>query len=340
MDIERRREQNRAAQRRFRERQRSAAVAEQAQSRMASNSSPARGSTTSPTSQKQNRPESYGQNPSPDNAVNPVPSARFSGSSVNPTPVDTPRSCSSFNFYGANLLLDNIELLDMDNDGMSDADTFSNSLQGQHFADIIEELAYADNHSSDRIHISDRAILYTKGKEHEKHGGTLQQTQPHGSDSSISNREEGTTEPGTTGWLTPLHVAAQKGRDKIVRTLLQHNADCNAKDSDSLTPLAHAAMGGHKEVVALLLSHGARISEVDDQRRTVLHWAVMRQREGVLKILLEHCGREHPVIDKYDKTGRAPVHIAIETDFEEGLRLLLQFGANVHSKVRKGTSEF
>lgn len=298
--------------------------------------------TLGSTSQPRQNPDNHGGQSliSPDNTASSVPSARLSGTPSNPTPVDTPRSCSSFNFYGANLLLDNIELLDMDNDGMSDADPFSSdSLQGQQFADMVEELAYADNTSLDRIHISHR-VLHPKGKEPEKNPGTLQSHHVNGSDASISSPEEGTTEPGLTEWLTPLHVAAQKGRDKIVRTLLQHDADCNAKDSDSLTPLAHATIGGHKEVVTLLLAHGARISEVDDQRRTVLHWAVMRQREGVLKVLLEHCGRDHAVIDGYDRTGRAPVHIAIETDFEEGLRLLLQFGANVHSKVRKDTSEY
>lgn len=207
----------------------------------------------------------------------------------------------------------------------------------------VRELACADDPSIDRIHIDQRVPQpRPEGKETEKDPSTPagQQHQLTGSDASISSREEGTTKAGKAGWLTPLHVAAQKGRENIVRILLQHNADCNAKDSDGLTPLVQAAISGHEDVVALLLDHGARISEVDDQCRTVLHWAVARQREGVLKVLLEHCGRDHAVIDRYDSTGRAPVHIAIETGFEEGLRLLLQFGADVHSKVTKDTSEF
>ncbi|ROW04579.1 hypothetical protein VMCG_05053 [Cytospora schulzeri] len=204
---------------------------------------------------------------------------------------------------------------------------------------MAENSASADNPYMDRIRIS-RCVLHPKDKEPKTNTGSLSKHDMNDFETRISNHEEDTAEPGTKGWLTPLHVAAQKGRDKIVRTLLQHNADCNAKDSDGLTPLAHATIGGHTEVVALLLEHGAQISEVDNQCRTALHWAVMRQREGVLEVLLENCGREHPAIDEYDRTGRAPVHIAIETNFEEGLRLLLQFGANVHLKVRKDTSEF
>lgn len=53
---------------------------------------------------------------------------------------------------------------------------------------------------------------------------------------------------------------------------------------------------------------------------------------------MEHCGREHAVIDKLDSEGRAPVHVAVEAGFEEGLRLLLQFGADVHLRVRKDIS--
>ncbi|KUI59248.1 Ankyrin repeat domain-containing protein 27 [Cytospora mali] len=289
MNIERRREQNREAQRRFR-----------------------------------------------DTAVASVPPACFSASQTNPTPVDTPKTCSSFSFYGTNLLLDNIELVDMDNDRIADSvkDAVSSTIQGKQLADMVKELANENDTSLDRIRIRNHVRHPT-----DKNPSTFQQPHQNDWDSSVRSRVEGTKEPEMSGWMTPLHVAAQRGRDGIVRTLLQHNADCNSKDSDNLTPLARAVMGGHNEVVALLLSHGARISEVDDQGRTALHWAIMRQHGGVLKLLLEHCGRGNAVIDSHDMTGRSPVYIAIETDFEEGLQLLLEFGADIHSRLRKNTPE-
>ncbi len=41
--------------------------------------------------------------------------------------------------------------------------------------------------------------------------------------------------PGTgRKWLSPLHMAAQKGHDRIVRMLLEHNGDCNEGDSEGL----------------------------------------------------------------------------------------------------------
>lgn len=238
--------------------------------------------------------------------------------------------------------------------------------QAQQFADMIKELGYVDipvqsNHNGDLLTSGAKPLAPqpSKARQPRHNARTLQQqqrqqqqpqpqqqqlppTQGHSRSSEGSRQNDAITTSSSEGeeteWSTPLHVAAVHGREKIITALLQHGADCNAKDSNGLTPLAHAAMNGHNEIVKLLLSHGARVSEVDDQRRTVLHWAVIRQREGVLKVLLEHCGREHVLIDRYDNAGRAPVHISIETDFEEGVWLLLDFGANVNLKMRKKTT--
>ncbi|KAK2612525.1 hypothetical protein QQS21_001463 [Conoideocrella luteorostrata] len=136
-----------------------------------------------------------------------------------------------------------------------------------------------------------------------------------------------------TAWLSPLHLAAQRGHDRNVSTLLKYHADCNARDSDGLTPLAHAVIGGHQEVVNILLSHGASIDNLSSRYATVLHCAVLHRRGRVLEALLEHCSRNNVVIDCYDSAGKTPLHAAIEIDFEQGLQLLLQFGANVHSKA-------
>ncbi|KAI1319322.1 ankyrin [Xylariaceae sp. FL0255] len=132
------------------------------------------------------------------------------------------------------------------------------------------------------------------------------------------------------GQLTPLHLAAQKGRCTIGRSLLQHRADPNMKDRKGFTPLLHATIQGHDEMITLLLEHGAHIECVDNKSRSALHLAVMHQRRDSLRILLEHCRGNLALIDGYDKKGRTPLHIAIEADFDAGVRTLLQHGANVH----------
>lgn len=138
-----------------------------------------------------------------------------------------------------------------------------------------------------------------------------------------------------SGWLSPLHLAAQNGHERIVRVLLQHNIDCNEVDSDGLTPLIHAIIGGYEAVVTLLLSNGAHIDKVDSEGRTALHFAVIHKRKAVLRILLDYDMGNQRLVNTYDGDGRTPLHTAIDTGFEAGVQLLLQHGANIQYKARK-----
>lgn len=158
-------------------------------------------------------------------------------------------------------------------------------------------------------------------------------------ESEVANSTESTIQdslhlPGSS-WQSPLHIAAQKGHDRIVGVLLQRRADCNEKDSEGLTPLTHAIIGGWDDVVTCLVGHGARIGDVDNQRRTALHWAVLQRRERLLKILLKHCEGDSMLIDAYDNTGMTPLHTAVDIGFEIGVDVLLHYGANVSSRARK-----
>ncbi|KAI9662843.1 MAG: hypothetical protein M1821_007890 [Bathelium mastoideum] len=139
------------------------------------------------------------------------------------------------------------------------------------------------------------------------------------------------------GWLSTLHIAAQKGNDRIIHALVQRNIDCNEKDSDGRTPLMYAVVGDRETVVDTLLSHGARLSEVDHAQRSALHWAVLCRRESVLRILLRHYSEYTPElnIDAYDLAGWTPLHIAVARNFELGVLMLLQCGANSNFKARK-----
>jgi ankyrin repeat protein len=51
---------------------------------------------------------------------------------------------------------------------------------------------------------------------------------------------------------TRLHVAAERGETEIVKLLLDHRADVNAKDSRGRTPLAWALAAGQNDIASLL----------------------------------------------------------------------------------------
>ena len=139
-------------------------------------------------------------------------------------------------------------------------------------------------------------------------------------------------------WLGPLHLAASKGHDRIVRMLLhQHHQPVNDPDSQGQTALMHAVQGGFEDVVRSLLDAGATVDGVADRRgRTALHWAVLKRRKTLLRHLLQNGSGMN--VDGYDDEGQTPLHRAIDDGFEAGVEVLLEFGANLtcRTKTNKG----
>ncbi|KAF6083677.1 ankyrin 1 [Phyllostomus discolor] len=81
---------------------------------------------------------------------------------------------------------------------------------------------------------------------------------------------------------TPLHVASHYGNIKLVKFLLQHQADVNAKTKLGYSPLHQAAQQGHTDIVTLLLKNGASPNEVSSVSTrpapdfgTLLSWAAL-----------------------------------------------------------------
>ncbi|KAK8033523.1 hypothetical protein PG991_002921 [Apiospora marii] len=156
-------------------------------------------------------------------------------------------------------------------------------------------------------------------------------TVTHHSTTSTPTQAAGSEEKA---WRGPLHIAVQKGNDRIVRLLICHTKDCNERDSSGATPLYYAVTGGFETVVKTLVSHGARIGDVDEGERNALHWAVSERREGVLRALLELCCANTALINSYDTGGMTPLHMAIDNGFEAGVDLLLQYGADINYRAR------
>ncbi|KAK8108552.1 hypothetical protein PG984_014353 [Apiospora sp. TS-2023a] len=132
------------------------------------------------------------------------------------------------------------------------------------------------------------------------------------------------------GGQTVLHRAVQTGNSKVVRLLLEHNAECNSKDSLGLTPLLYAIVGGHDDIVELLLSHGAGIGHVDNAHGSALHWAVMHDRPRILKRLLKSCGGDLALLNRQNKDGETPLSVSVSAGSEVAVKLLLESGATVN----------
>jgi ankyrin repeat protein len=95
---------------------------------------------------------------------------------------------------------------------------------------------------------------------------------------------------------TPLHEVV--GHPELVRLLLDHGADPNARDvGDNATPLHFAAAGAPLESVLLLLDAGADVNGFGDLHESgVIGWAVgdgVDVRHDVVALLLERGARHH-----------------------------------------------
>lgn len=70
---------------------------------------------------------------------------------------------------------------------------------------------------------------------------------------------------------TPLHLAAQSGRETAVEALLSLGADVNSRSGNRSSPLHLAAVSGHIWVLRYIITRKGRINARDDEQMTPLH---------------------------------------------------------------------
>ena len=116
---------------------------------------------------------------------------------------------------------------------------------------------------------------------------------------------------------TPLHHAAETGREHVALTLLQHQADVNAPDLNRKTPLHSAAEAGKARIVQLLVKRKADIEACSRRKETALHLAVRNPRS--VKALLDASADDAVT----NILGRTPLHMAVLGRYYESVDLLI-----------------
>jgi ankyrin repeat protein len=92
--------------------------------------------------------------------------------------------------------------------------------------------------------------------------------------------------------LTPLHYAILAGNREVIKVLLTHGANANAKDSKyGSTPLIVAVGQGDKEVVELLLAYGADVN-ASDSMGTPVAWAIHTNHADIVDLLRRRGGHQ------------------------------------------------
>ena len=88
--------------------------------------------------------------------------------------------------------------------------------------------------------------------------------------------------------MTPLHWAAYTGHGDVLKVLLEHGADPDAKDRDELTPLHCAARKGFIDIAKLLIEHKANVNASDVADHTPLSLAIAYKKREMEDLLREH----------------------------------------------------
>lgn len=135
----------------------------------------------------------------------------------------------------------------------------------------------------------------------------------------------------------PLHMAVLKGDTAMLRLLLEHGADANARGMNWQT-LLHAALfegpaPNVAESITILLEHGARIDARDAfGGATPLHYAVSYGAPETARLLLEHGAGVNLSADG----GLTPLHVAAMAGRVPMVRLLLERGADPYACCTEG----
>lgn len=121
------------------------------------------------------------------------------------------------------------------------------------------------------------------------------------------------------GW-TPLHLAAFFGHTPIAATLLEHQAEVNARSQNSMDnlPIHAATPSANYDLLALLLQHGAEVDARQENGWTAMHEAALIGSIPIVTLLLEHGADPTLANDQ----GQTPLTIAQEKGHSEVIALL------------------
>lgn len=144
------------------------------------------------------------------------------------------------------------------------------------------------------------------------------------------NEGASTNHMDANGW-TLLHLAASRGKERVLRVLLEKGGDAFARDFvGGFTALHYAAMHGRTRIAKLLLDFKGLDKEklVDARSKdgwTPLHVAAHYGRDSFVQLLLESKGYVDALSDK----GTTALQLAIIRERTSSIKVLLNWGANI-----------
>lgn len=136
---------------------------------------------------------------------------------------------------------------------------------------------------------------------------------------------------GTTG-MTLLHQASGNGKCSTINLLLQHGAQINAEDCNSMRPLVLALSMGKEDAAVFLIETGARITNpIPSYHSNLLMGAAYLNCAKVLQCLLLRGETEANT----SMIGFTRLHAAVSSGSFEAVLFLLDYGFDMEGQDRE-----
>lgn len=133
--------------------------------------------------------------------------------------------------------------------------------------------------------------------------------------------------------MSVLEFACRQNKVEIVELLLESGADANTRFRCDNSAFQFACLLGLYEIAEILIEHGADIEECGPTRCTPLYVAVKSQNERLVRILLD---RGADVNNRGSFLRNSPMFFALRNGMDETVKLLLDRGFDVNQEDYNG----
>jgi len=130
---------------------------------------------------------------------------------------------------------------------------------------------------------------------------------------------------------TALMLASLYGSSTVIKLLLKFGANVNDRNNDAETPLMLACISGDITTIRTLIKSGADLNAKDARNRTPLILACMIGRADIVKLLLEAGAN----VNETDDSGYTVLDRASISNNTEIIKLLEAYGAKRHYQITK-----
>lgn len=142
----------------------------------------------------------------------------------------------------------------------------------------------------------------------------------------------------TSDGYTAIHFASYRGSVPILNFLCERGGNPLVVNNQGMNIMHIAAQGDQPISIVFAMKKGLTLDSYDNNEGSALHWGCYYGQERAVTYLLAHIEKDPPYhpLNKLDKNGLAPIHLAVLQANTKLVKKLMQWGAQKDLKNGKG----